>query len=138
MKIHFRNILFGNFNIVINKLETFLSFFIPQTAFPTQSKRSKEHNINMKGYTHTVQESDHFLINQHIVKHGDEKIFKLVLIFCYSILIFVYISLEFAKIWPLGLLYILIGTDYFLIRSAYVRFFKLKGSSDYSNMSYTR
>ena len=138
MKINFRNILFGNFNIVINKLETFLCFFIPQTAFSTQSKWSKEHNINMKGHTHTIQESDHFLINQHIIKHGDEKIFKFVLIFCYPILIFMYISLEFAKMWPLGLLYILIGTDYFLIRSAYVRFFKLKGSSYYSSMSYTR
>lgn len=56
----------------------------------------------MKGDTHAIQESNHFLIDEHIIKHGDKKIFEFVFIPGYPILIFMYYSLELAKLWQVG------------------------------------
>jgi hypothetical protein len=41
MKIHFRYIFFSNFNIVVNKLEAFLRFLIPEAASSAESKGSE-------------------------------------------------------------------------------------------------
>jgi hypothetical protein len=60
---HFRDGLFGGFNILVDKFQAFFCFLILEARFSAEGERPEQYYIDVERYVHMIDEGEHLLID---------------------------------------------------------------------------
>lgn len=76
MDVDFGNGLFGYLDILVDEFQALFSLLVLQAILPIYVQGSQQSDIDVKRDAHVIDERQHLLVDQHVLKHRNYQVLQ--------------------------------------------------------------